>query len=294
MNLFERQFSQYTGTSVAPSIPSSSLIVLLGLKWNLMKRLERPLKEVHLENNSSEGISAGFITVKCDCDHSAFRDIASYLAWRHVFNNDSGDSNVAQTSRTNFIPNVNRALSPSLGTDNVIITFSSLSDVTDLLGINDEDDFEKTLVKEIRGTNTHLAQVVGCLCTIGDGNVWNYPQSSTSHSFDSKSSVQTASVSTSPFFRIFVGAAPHNILADRILPDGVETTSKDKLPYIQSIPNTNSSVLFEQPLQIFCMKRNSYRAKWRARLVTTSFSPTNRKPGTKPDKKILSSSNGYE
>lgn len=282
VHLLELQLSQFMKSPAAPTITSSSLIILLSLKWNLMKRLERPLKEVNTEGRSSHGISAGFINVKCDCDHSTFREIAAYLAWRNGFNNDSGDSDVVKSSRTSFIPSVNRALSPSLGSDNVFITFTVLTDITDLLGVNDEDDFEQILSKETRGSSTHLVQVVGCLSTVRDVNA---PDASTSsNSSDSNNSVQTSSSSNPPFYRVFVGAAPHDILAERILPKDVETTSTDKLPCTESGSTTYSSVLFEQPLQNFSIERNSYRAKWRARLVTTSFLPCNKASMSEPDK----------
>lgn len=283
LNLLERQVSHFMCDTSTPSMPSSTLVILLGLKWSLMRRLERPLKEVSFEGGSSFGLSAGSITLKCDCDHRALRDISAFVAWRHSLKNDSNDPTTPATPRTMFLPNVNRAMGPSLGTDNISITFTVFSDLTDLLGVNDEDDFERMIFKEAKGANSHVVQVLGCLETVGS-KTSEYDKCS--HSTCSNVSVQTSSAQTTPFFRLFIGTAPHSLLADKILAQDVETTSKDKIPYSDAKITTFSSVLFEQPLQNFCMERNCYRAKWRARLVTTSFEPTKQTIGAskEPDK----------
>ena len=281
IHLLEAQLMQFISTSGSPPIPSSSLVILMGLRWSLMKRLERPLKEVLSDVVCNYGLSTSSFSVKCDCDHKAFRDISAFIAWTHGFNDNNSDPAPSHTTRIKFIPSIHRAVSKSLGTDNVCITFNVLSDILALLGVQDEDDFEQIICRESRGSNNHILQICGCLDTVDD-DVRDKDESS--HSSHSKVSVQTSSDTPTPFFRLFIGAVPHVVLAQKILGHDVETTAKDKLPCPDLHLRTFSSVLFEQPRENYSLDRNCYRAKWRARLVTTSFSAMKPASSSEPDK----------
>ena len=72
-------------------------------------------------------------------------------------------SSSAQCSRVCFHPNFDRSQSESIGVTDLFISFTCLSDIMDLLGVRDEDDFEKILCTEINNNKDNLLQIMGSL-----------------------------------------------------------------------------------------------------------------------------------
>ena len=110
------------------------------LKWALLKRLERPLQHEHSEQFSSLGISSGLITVKCDCDSTTFRQLTSQLVRKYNVSKRLV-SNEKTPSRISFSPSYSTILDGSTSSNNMVIAFHMFSDITDLLGIRNEDDY---------------------------------------------------------------------------------------------------------------------------------------------------------
>lgn len=171
-------------TIPSDTVPPPASSVLLTLKWLLLKKIEKPLKPQVLMDISLHGVACTVLTVKCDCDILAFRAIASSLAKRHNPTLVEHGSS-APSSRIKFHPDYARTQCHSNGVDNLSISFTSFSDVMQLLSVHDEDDFERVLSSEVQTQSLSLLQIIGTLeladvSPSGDGNL-DIPRNNSIH-----------------------------------------------------------------------------------------------------------------
>lgn len=267
LHLLEKNLHELSRSSGSQVLSSTSSSVLLSLKWSLLKRLEKPLKLLNLTDLGTHGVASHSIQVKCDCTYSSFLEVAISLARRHGVTAESGS-----TSRLRFIPDFDTTQCRSLAIENLYISFSNLADIAHLLGLRDDDDYEKILTKETITPTSHFTQIAGCL------NIEDF----TTHSGDTVSDnsmdrVSVVNVSTNRALRVYVGCIAHKIPqanssaychtssdkgrsstgspAFTSRPPSAETLSSDCFP----------SFILEQRCNHFSVQKAAYQTLWHAR-----------------------------
>ena len=65
------------------------------------------------------------------------------------------------SSRVSISPSFNQTQSGALGTERLAISFSTLSDLTDVLGVKDEYDYERLFSKEVITEIIKFIQLLG-------------------------------------------------------------------------------------------------------------------------------------
>ena len=194
----ERTLAQFLGRS-DPNIPlpSSTVAIIVGLKWSLLRRIEKPLKNLDLPELSTIGIALNVITIRYQCDLKSFTDMAALISRTHSMTSGS------DRSRVLFSPSLDTIQTSSLASSNYTIAFTSLPDLAMFLGIRDEKDYEKLLTKEVVKHDTTFLQIIGSYLRHDDQNE-RQPNNSSNSSIGSVS----ANTGAPSFLRLFVGSSP--------------------------------------------------------------------------------------
>ncbi len=235
--------------SAKPVLTSSTISLLLGLKWAFLKRLERPLKKPSSDYQRFKGLVQSTLSVKCDCDSRAFRDIATVVAKKLQSVNEDG----SVSSRVAFYPSLNQIQCGSLGTQRLAIAFSSLSDLTDMLGIRDEYDYEKLLIKEVITENVTLMQLIG---TVSKQTIQR--TNSEAESGNSSSSVIATSHPQEKMC-IAIGCSTVSPLSNMHAGNSTESGNDS-----ESTSKSIETMMFEQCCLHYSPEEQCYRTKWSA------------------------------
>ncbi|MEM1282987.1 MAG: hypothetical protein AAGG81_05480 [Chlamydiota bacterium] len=248
-------------TSNVTKLPQYAETVLASLKWLLMKRIEKPLKQVHLPQLSERGIARIILSVKCDCDYATFSDIARSIATYFDLTGALDTTPSPSSSRVCFHPDYSRTQSGSTGVDNLSISFTCLSDVMDFLGVRDEDDYEKILCTEVDTSRQRLLQIVGTLeigRQGGDARNFTVGGNAARSSFSSCNNVtNTTGMDT---ISIYVGSAPYRMMVE----DKESQSNCDEKRAFKSF-------MFQQDCIHFCEQQMCYKTGWRTRSEPTSL-----------------------
>ena len=145
------------------SFKETTLPVIVRLKWLMLNRLEKPISNIDLSDIHTLGVARNIMTIRCDCDLDSFMDICLVTALKHGLTLTLTLPSVSTASRVLFFPDYHRSQSGSQGTDSMAISFSTLVDLTDILGLRDEEDYEQILLKERTGTEIHYMQIIGSM-----------------------------------------------------------------------------------------------------------------------------------
>lgn len=122
----------------------------------------------------------------------------------------------------------------------------------DILGLRDEDDYERVLSKEKNSGGASFLQIFGTFKIEND--------SSTKPSQTSSTCSVITSSDASPSICLFIGSIPYQ----------VQTKHSDTILQTESF----DSVVLEQDCRYFSTEKLCYRTPWRSHLTTTSFTPT--------------------
>ena len=218
--------------------------------------MERPLKKPSTDNQTFKGLSQSTLSIKCDCDAKAFSEIASVVANKLQSTNGDGDV----SSRVAFYPSLSQIKCESLGTQRLAIAFSSLSDLTDILGIRDEYDYEKLLVKEVITDNVTLMQLIG---TVSKHAVQRHETEA--ESGNSSSSVNATSGPQQKMC-IAIGCSQVSQLSDANDKHTAETCNGSG-----STCKSIGTMIFEQACLHYSPEEGCYRTKWIATPKTMSY-----------------------
>ena len=102
-----------------PALSSSSLSVLVSLRWTLLKALEKPLQPVQLFRTPDYGLTRQEINVVVQCEHQSFRKIAAVFAKEHRCTSNSNNTRVL------FSPAFQTTQCGSSASNNFNISFST-------------------------------------------------------------------------------------------------------------------------------------------------------------------------
>ena len=83
------------------------------------------------------------------------------LARNFGFGSQQNGTNRPRYSRIGFHPDFSRNQSVSSGVDNLAISFTCLSYLMDVLGVRDENDYEKLISTEVVSDRGRMLQVLG-------------------------------------------------------------------------------------------------------------------------------------
>lgn len=122
-----------------------------------MTRIEKPLNRLQLPELSHKEVATAHITVRFKFHYNAFLHISPLVASRFTMTTPPSSSGIR------LHPNYDRTQNDSMGSTDLYISFSSLSDLMDLLGVNDEDENEKILCTEVNTTRHTLMKIIGTL-----------------------------------------------------------------------------------------------------------------------------------
>lgn len=284
-----KQISTTTTTSESsPCLSTTTLGVLMSLKWSLLKRLEKPLKEVKHRDLDTMGICSDTLVVKCDCDSSTFRDLTAYLVKKYNVRSQSNSAESRNLHRVAFSPSYSTILDASTSSDNLVIAFQTLSDITDLLAIRNEEDYEFMLTKELITNKVSIIRFLGSFSTS------SLREFQSDHSSGSHSSAQITSDSLSvPIIQVFIGTS---IQEDRDHPRSTVTTTiaSTQTPEQKNLtlesnkgadehsvictetpqtPHTPSfiTVVFQQECRHFNLDQKCFRSSWNFHRTTHSY-----------------------
>ena len=264
IELLERRFLEINKKD--PSVMSSSAhSIIVSLRWNFLKVLEKPLKNVHIPGIAQNGLGFQQIITSVQCDYFTFREIAAALAKEHNCTSES-----LSKSRIAFSPSFNTTQSGSSASDNLNILFTCLADLTAFLRIRDDNDFETILSKEVVSDKITLLRILGTF-TIQDqygADINQYDKrkgkTSTVYSTDSTRSVSTTSHDSSKI-SLFIGTAPLDFkvcdasVAENLLENGDNQ-------------NRYRTIVIQQDCAHFCSTQKCYRTPWKPTPVTSPYS----------------------
>ena len=241
IQLIERRLSTYNNQPVIESAGTAVKHrdgvhgVIVPLRWALLKKFQVPIKP-----KRNAGYTAGFTVdataASTSCTLTSFISVCGHII--STFNEKSpGSSDQLSGNRITFSPTLNKIFSGSSALSNIAVYFTTLSDVCHFLGVNDEDDYEKLICKEVVSNSNPLIRVVGVLST---------PITSAS-----SSSVQTdgseKSSTTAPRNNIFIGTS------------AVTDCREDTAPCRNEIVNTT---LLYQEARNWDQLSSIYESKW--------------------------------
>lgn len=248
------QVANMTGNA---SVTSSTLSVIVSLRWALLRALERPLKNVQLPSLDHNGLAHQNLSVNVHCDYYSFREIASMLAQEHRFACED-----PKKSRVAFSPGYNTIQSGSSAVNDLNIVFTCLGDLTSFLRIRDENDFESILTKEVVTENQNLLRILGTFTISETDQANSIRDSSTGSSSTISVSVSSESVSA---IRLFVGSSPVNFFP-AATSDATASTAQKKEFY--------QSIIFEQECKHFCLNQKCYRTPWKPQNIQSTLTIT--------------------
>ena len=197
LSLLERQVQDVSMKNWS-SLSSSAYSVIVSIRCNLLRALEKPLRNLDVPELSKHGIVCRELVVSVQCNYYTFREIAHSLAIEHKC--DSYENN---KKRVAFSPSFNTTQSGSTASNNMNIIFACLADLSAFLRVRDDRDFEGILSKEVVSETSTLLRVLGTL--VIDTNYDNYLE--TASQTKSTNSV-SASSEVSPTLSIFFRSAP--------------------------------------------------------------------------------------
>lgn len=257
----------FSGRHITPEyqFSAAATTILLRLKWSLLTRLEKPLSNLRLSDMHTHGMASHTITTRCDCDSAVFADICKLLARRHGLVSSTAHPSIQSPSRVRFFPDYHRTQSRSTGTDKLIVSFSTLVDVMDILGLRDEDDYERVLSKEKKSDNEHFLQTFGTIIHIPNNDEESMNPNSTC-------SIITSS-DVKPFLRLFIGSGPCKTISTST-EDAENGETTPETPSDNSAHPFNSLVL-EQDCRHFSLQKQCYMTSWRSSRIKTFFYPLN-------------------
>lgn len=236
--------------------------VIVSLRWSLLKALEKPLKVLNLPDLAKHGIACNEMSVTTQCDYYTFRNISRTLFDEHQCAGDDNYHSGGRKSRIAFSPSYNTTQSGSSAADNMNIVFSCLADVTSLLRIRDDNDFEAILAKELLNDSSTLLRIVGTFTITDEDDDCNMPpkQSTTT----SNNSISATSEVTSTM-RLFIGSAPVEFAAESEVEGNSSSTptNRDRM-----LPTS----IIQQECKHFCSLQNCYRRPWSIKNVYSTFS----------------------
>lgn len=123
----------------------------------MLRALEKRLKNLGFEKLSRNGVAASEIEISCHCDYNTFRELADVLSKEHRCHDSASNSRVAAS------PSFNATQTCSSASNNMIIVFSCLADLTRFLKVRDDDDFAAILFRGIVLTSSTLLRIFGSL-----------------------------------------------------------------------------------------------------------------------------------
>ena len=256
--------TQTTTVPYIDTLSATASTVLTSLKWLLFKRIEKPLKNLRIQQLFERGVAATIVSVKCDCDYSTFRNLSATLAsYFDISEHIISSSSSPVSSRICFHPDFARTQCGSSGVDNLSISFTCLSDIMDFIGVRDEDDFEKVLSTEVQTRTENLLQIMGSLLI----NSMPNNESTTSSSCGARSSLSTSNEKSSKSknvterMSIFVGSAP-------LQPASEENRSTQQLA---TSTHTFNTYKFEQVCRHFSEEKMCYNTQWFASSNLASY-----------------------
>ena len=238
-------------------LDSHSFSVLLSLRWSLAKSLEKPLKRTNLTDLSKYGLASDILSVKVQCDHNSFMTIAKYI--ENMYNT----TNLSyRDSRVAFAPPFPVIHSGSQSASDLSIIFATLSDLTHLLNIRDERDYEHIMVKENVTESASFFRLLGTYAITTDE-----PDPVTSNEQTSSVSVcTTSSAHESQSIRLYVASAPVQVEF------GPVATPREPT---QPLPSSNTagfhSVLLTQKCENFSTSKSCFQADWVPYKVRSKF-----------------------
>lgn len=255
IHLLERSlagFMNNSGTNI--SLPSSSAAILLGLKWSLLRRVEKPLRTLQFPELGTLGLASNVISIRYQCDLKSYKDMAALITRKHEVTRQT------EKARVIFSPPFETIQTSSLALDNLSIAFTSLPDLACFLGIRDEKDYEALLTRESVRENSNLFQVVGTY----EVNQFCGGPSQNSSSTSSLNSISATS-NPPPSISLFIGCAPFKgrLLSVASGNDDEECSNIEDGKY--------HSVVYEQRCSHFSLTQMCFRSPWIANNYETDF-----------------------
>ncbi len=261
LELLERRVHDFAPTN-SSELSSSTLSVIVSLRWALLKALEKPLRSVLHPSLDEYGVAPQHLSVTAQCDYRTFREIAAALAKEHRFSSVN-----SAKSRVAFSPAFHTTQSGSNACDNMNILFACLADLTTFLRIRDDNDFEAILSKELLSDRANILRILGTFSvsevdehcgfkykTDGPGAI------GTSTSTDSVS----ASSESVSVLRLFVGSSPV---------DFEERTGQDVSisPSTRVFMDRFTSTILQQECRHFCPTQKCFQSEWTARNIESKM-----------------------
>ena len=259
------------------SLPSSTEAVLVALRWSFLRILEKPLKPLQIPDLTKYGIASNVVTAKCECDYNGFKDITSYLG--RVYASSTASN---RDSRVVFSPSYSTVQSGSFAVKDMRVIFSTLADICSLLGVREEEDYEKMLSKEVQSESTSLLRLVGTFRVL-DSNSTS-PNDSTlqieDHTATSSQSANATS-SSSSCIQVFLGTAPvvHNVEKDENLKivkaeDTKPSAGNQSHHHELDLETEFRSVVFEQKCDHFSISKMCFQTKWMVKHISSKLNVT--------------------
>lgn len=265
VGLIERQLQRSSKEDLT-TLCSSTISVIVSLRWALLKALEKPLKPADLAGFAEHGLAYQKVTATSQCDYSTFRDIADMLAKEHKFASDDPTK-----SRVAFSPSFQTIQSGSSASNNLNILFSCLADLTTFLRIRDDNDYESILSKEAVNDKYTLLRILGTFNISDASNDSSDWYNNDSQTKSNGASTSTKSISASSehhhVLSIFVGSSPvqyRNAASPRSATTIGNSSTEDKELY--------RSTVFEQECRHFCSNQKCYKMPWKTKNIDSKMS----------------------
>lgn len=275
----QRPTSEYT-------MSASTQGILMSLKWSLLKKLEKPLKPIRCQQLAEIGVSSDTISVRVNCPAETFRDITAHLVHKFGLDNPQRHSSTPVRNKVAFWPSYNTILDGSTSANKYITVFNTLSELTDLIGIRNEEDYEFMLTKELISDNKTFLRVIGSMAVINSANAPLNRQATGAHRTSSLQSTTVHSASP-PILRLHIGSITHeqvddvnndeNNMTDTAIKIGSSSSSAAEVRHSARTDNIINTVVFEQVCRHFDTDLGGFRSAWNSRPTSTVFSfPTHR------------------
>lgn len=261
MNAIETRLSlleqRLVSSTVSPlALSTATTAVITSLRWEFLKTLEKPLKDLNCPNLSQYGITGKKLEVKTVCDYMSFKELSAHLS---VTAETNAQNN--RNSRIAYSPAFHVTQAGSKATDEMSILFSTLADLTSLLRIRDDRDHESILTTEVKTKHFNLFRYLGTY--VIDENTSNKTfQDEEEMILSDKSSTSTR---TSNSLRLFIGSAPvkfEKVFNAKVYKEG-QVNSLRRNEYL--------SLVVEQKCTNFCPVQRCFLSTWVPSYVKSLF-----------------------
>ena len=255
LSLLERKLVRSSASSDGSlSIPTTS--VLTCLRWAFLKSLEKPLKEENSAELIMHGVARKTVEVKTSCDYLSFKELSAYLSVSKYYN-----ANQKHNSRLAFSPAFHITQAGSSAADDMSILFSTLADITSVLRIRDDRDYESILSTEVKTRESTMFRFLGSYVIHSDDIAGEEGFEQAQHS----SNTDLSSTKYSKSLRLFIGSSPVRFrpIRDVEVSKKKEETSEKHTDF--------RSVVIEQNCTNFCATQRCFLSPWVAQYVQSDF-----------------------